>query len=224
MPSALNQAFQCEAVPPEIMDQLWAAGWRHFGDLFFRYSETEDMGGLNHITPLRMDLVRFTPSKSQRRVLRKNADLRTEFVPAELSADVHAMFEKHKARFQTNVPEGLSSFLSQTPATVPCPCLACQVWSDGVLVAVSFLDIGAQATSSVYGIFDPDYSARSLGIFTMLKEIEFSMARSSQYYYPGYATHEPSAYDYKKKFAALEILDWETGTWQTLADRQEAVE
>lgn len=215
----LNQAFQCDAVPPEVMDQLWAAGWRHFGEIFFRYSEMDDAEGLRHITPLRMDLAKFAPSKSQRRVLRKNADLHTEFVPATLSEEAQAMFARHKARFESNIPESLGTFLSPQPATVPCECLECRVWSGDVLVAVSFLDIGFQSTSSVYGIFEPDYSSRSLGIFTMLKEIEFSQAKGCQFYYPGYATEEPSAYDYKKLFSALQLLDWPSGDWLALQQR-----
>jgi arginine-tRNA-protein transferase len=47
----------------------------------------------------------------------------------------------------------------------------------------------------------------------MLLEIEFSRRRGSAFYYPGYATREPSAYDYKKQFQGLEVLNWETGAW-----------
>lgn len=224
MQHALNQAFDCAAVPGEVMDQLWAAGWRHFGTLFFRYSEMEDAGGMLHVTPLRMDLGRFTVSKSQRRVLRRNADMRTEFAPARLSEEAREMFHRHKLRFENNVPETLECFLSDEPGSVPCECVECRVWWGDVLVAVSFLDVGVRATSAVYGVFDPDYGSRSLGVFTMLKEIEFSQARGAAHYYPGYATREPSAYDYKKRFAGLEVLDWADGTWRELpaagADRE----
>lgn len=70
MSPILDQAFRCSSVPPEIMDQLWAAGWRHFGESFFRYNVSIDESGVKTITPLRLDLEKFRPSKSQRRVLR----------------------------------------------------------------------------------------------------------------------------------------------------------
>lgn len=214
MSEILNQNFQCPDVAPEMMDRLWAAGWRHFGSLFFRYNFSMDEAGVRTITPLRIDLEAFHPSKSQRRVLKKNADLHFEFVPAELSEEAREMFQRHKARFKDNVPDDLETFLSDTPATVPCPCVECRVFLDQSLVATSFLDVGKRATSAVYGLFEPEHAERSLGTLTMLKEIEYSREQGCRYYYPGYATQEPSAYDYKKQFHGMEVLDWADGTWR----------
>lgn len=196
------------------MDQLWAAGWRHFGEMFFRYDLSIEEDQVKTITPLRLDLQAFRPSKSQRRVLRRNADLRREFVPARLSDEACAMFHRHKNRFQENVPDELNTFLSSEPASCPNTCVECRVYEAEKLVALSFLDIGCEATSAVYGMFEPAYSTRSLGIYTMLCEIQHSLDQGCRYYYPGYATKEPSAYDYKKHFSGLEILNWETGTWE----------
>ena len=217
MSSAINQTFLCESVPDPVMDQLWAAGWRHFGEMFFRYSLSIDEDHVKTITPLRLDLQAFQLSKSQRRVMRRNADLRCEFVPASLSAEAREMFHRHKNRFQENVPDELDTFLSIEPATHPNTCLECRVCEGDALIALSFLDVGSEATSAVYGMFEPEHSWRSLGIFTMLCEIQFSLDRGCRYYYPGYATQEPSAYDYKKHFSGLEILNWHTGSWEKVA-------
>ena len=167
------------------------------------------------IQPLRVEVHGFIPTKSQRRVLRRNADLRCEWSPAVISPEVQTMFDHHKLRFTENVPESLSVFFSADPAKVPCECLSLRVWSGERLVAVSFLDIGQRATSSVYGIFEPEESARSLGVFTMLKEIEWTQSHGRLFYYPGYATREPSHYDYKKQFAGMQYLDWEEG-WHVM--------
>lgn len=213
MTPLLNQAFSCESVPPEVMDRLWAAGWRHFGESFFRYNVSMDSEGVKEITPLRLNLEDFRPSKSQRRVLNRNRDLRHEFAPATLSHEARAMFHRHKGRFRENMPDELETFLSATPGSVPCECLECRVFDGSELVALSYLDLGGRATSSVYGMFEPVHSKRSLGIYTMLLEIEYSRRRGCAFYYPGYATREPSAYDYKKQFQGLEVLNWETGAW-----------
>jgi arginyl-tRNA--protein-N-Asp/Glu arginylyltransferase len=216
MLSALNQAFECPAVPPDLMDKLWAAGWRHFGCNFFRYNFFPDNDGVRTITPLRVDLARFRFSKSQRRVLRKNADLRCQFSPATLHDADRAMFDRHKARFKDNIPDSLDHFLSTEPASVPCTCLECRVYLDDQVIALSYLDMGETASSAVYGLFEPAHSQRSLGTYTLLKEIEHALSLGHRYYYPGYATREPSSYDYKKRLSALEELDWETGTWVPL--------
>jgi arginine-tRNA-protein transferase len=214
----IEDAFLADHVPPELMDQLWASGWRHFGKLFFRYATQEDEhGGQDVIQPLRIDLQRFELSKSQRRVLRRNAEVQVVFQPAGRGPEAEALFHRHKARFTQNIPEDLGSFLSEEPATVPCACVECRVTLEVNVVALSFLDVGAQSTSSVYGLFEPEHSPRSLGIFTMLKEIEHSRERGCRWYYPGYATLGPSAYDYKKRFSALQYLDWESGEWRELS-------
>jgi arginine-tRNA-protein transferase len=85
------------------------------------------------------------------------------------------------------------------------------VYLEDHLVGVTFLDLGASATSAVYAIFDPAHRKRSLGILMMLRSIEFSRGDGFRYYYPGYAYREPFAYDYKKQFAGLEWLDWQLG-------------
>ena len=57
MTPAFDEAFICDSVPAEIMDRLWAAGWRHFGSYFFRYStQPAEDGSPQTITPLRIDL------------------------------------------------------------------------------------------------------------------------------------------------------------------------
>ncbi len=213
MSADLNQHFTCSSVPPEMMDRLWESGWRHFGASFFRYSLNVNDHGVQTITPLRVDLAKFTLSRSQRRVLTKNADLRCEFVPARLSNEARAMFQRHKVRFTENVPDDLDTFLSSDPATVPSPCVEYRVHLGDDLIALSYLDLGEGSTSAVYSMFEPAHSRRSLGIYSILRGIEFSQARGCRYYYPGYATREPSVYDYKKRLRGLEMLDWESGLW-----------
>jgi len=80
------------------------------------------------------------------------------------------------------------------------------------LLAASFFDFGRTSVSSIYGIFDPDERTRSLGIFTMLKEIEFARETGRPLYYHGYAYEGESYYDYKKRFGAIEVFDW-NGNW-----------
>jgi len=207
----------CDAVPAEVMDLLWAAGWRHFGRLFFRYSlQHAAEGEPLHVTPLRIDLKRWQATKSQRRVLTRNADLRWEMVPATLDDDLRAMFERHKGRFRENIPEKLENFLGEAPESGPCDCRMLRVFEGEKLLAASFLDVGQKAVSSVYAVFEPEAAWRSLGTFTMLLELQFACEAGFEFLYPGYATQEPSAYDYKKQFTGLEWLDFATGEWREL--------
>jgi leucyl-tRNA---protein transferase len=197
---------------PEEMDALWAEGWRHFGVFFFRYRRTEMGGRRCTVLPLRVDLARFGPSRGQRRVLARNRDLRLAIRPSFVDDEKIELFERHRLRFRTNVPESLFNFLSSDPASVPCDGVEVCAYAGRRLVAASFLDVGRGATSAVYAMFEPEESRRSLGILTMLAAIDFTRERGGRHYYPGYACREPSAYDYKKNFAGLEAFDWR-GRW-----------
>jgi len=213
----IDDAFICDSVPAEFMDRLWAAGWRHFGRVFFRYSSQQNPnGGTQTITPLRIDLASWTFTKSQRRVLAKNADLRWEIVPTALDDELRTMFQRHKQRFTHHIPDALESFLGPDPEHGPCECRMVRVFEGARLIAASFFDMGQTAASSVYGLFEPEFAKRSLGILTMLLEIKHCRDSGLRWLYPGYATHEPSAYDYKKQFRGTEWLDWSTGEWQPL--------
>ncbi|RYD32446.1 MAG: GNAT family N-acetyltransferase [Verrucomicrobiaceae bacterium] len=197
------------------MDHLWSRGWRHFGCGFFRYNVTlSETGGLLHIQPLRIVLDEFTPSRSQRRVMRKNMDLTVETGPALADSVREAMFLRHRERFTHNIPDSLRVFLPEpNPATTPCECREIRLLDKGRLLAVSYLDCGAEAVSSLYAMFEPDAAPRSPGVLTLLEEIAFARRTGRRFLYPGYATLEPSHYDYKKAFSGLQTYDWQTGGW-----------
>jgi leucyl-tRNA---protein transferase len=207
----MNEYFIEQQVPPRLMDALWAQGWRHFGAYFFRYSKV----GQGDVMPLRMRLESFHPTNSQKRILRRNADLECRFQPAFFNREVEDLFERHKVRFDHNVPDSLFTFIDPDPARVPCKCLSLTVWQGGRLMGMSYLDMGQSSSSSVYQFFDPEEPRRSLGIFMILRCIEYSREGGLQLYYPGYAYHQPSHYDYKKRLGALEYLDWQSG-WRVI--------
>ncbi|MES2707527.1 MAG: arginine-tRNA-protein transferase [Verrucomicrobiota bacterium] len=214
-PHLIQEQGTLATAPPEAMDFLWSRGWRHFGRDFFRYNLTfSETRELRHILPLRIVLDDFTPSRSHRRVMRKNTDLKVEIGPAVVDAAREAMFLRHRERFTSNIPETLGVFLPEPdPATVPCECREVRLLENGRLLAVSYLDCGLEAVSSVYAMFEPEAASRSPGILTLLEEISFARRTGRRFLYPGYATREPGHYDYKKTFSGLQTYDWETGDW-----------
>jgi leucyl-tRNA---protein transferase len=106
----------------------------------------------------------------------------------------------------------LDDFLGPLPAVIPAANVQFSLWKGNRRVAASFLDLGQEAVSSVYAMFDPAEARRSLGILTMLLEMDFARQRGCRFYYHGYAFHEPSPFDYKKQFSGLESFDWQ-GHW-----------
>jgi arginine-tRNA-protein transferase len=214
----INEEFSAPRASPTQMDKLWADGWRHFGTEFFRYNVGFYNTDIRLVIPLRIRLKDFSLSKSQRRVLRRNQDLTTAVGPVAITSESEALFDRHKARFDHGVPRTIYDFVSREPATVPCETIELAVYRNEDLVAVSYLDLGKTATSGVYAMFEPSEGGRSLGIFTMLKEIEYAIDAGKTFYYQGYSYEGNSYYDYKKRFRATECFDWK-GNWERSESR-----
>lgn len=211
----INEEFYAHSVTPEQLDMLLAEGWRHFGTHFFRYNLGLYHDEIRRVLPLRIRLADLKLSKSQRRVLRKNSDLEVKIQPIAITDETHELFHRHKQRFKTGVPRTIHDFLAFDAATDPTQGFEVDVRLNDKLLATSFFDVGKTSISSVYGIFEPAETSRSLGIFTMLKEIEYAIENGKQYFYPGYAYEGESFYDYKKRFSGTEVFDW-NGNWSPL--------
>jgi arginine-tRNA-protein transferase len=211
-PGYINEQFFDDTVEPERMDELLAEGWRHFDFSFYRYNIGEFRGEMRLVIPLRVRLSQFSPSKSQRRTLKRNAGLRCEICPAAITRPANELFERHRRRFKENRPDSLYNYLSIFgPSSVPCEVRALNVYDGERLVAASYFDLGQRSISSVYAIFDPAEARRRLGIFTILKEMEFALETGREFYYLGYCYDGPSFYDYKKQFRGTEAYDWANG-------------
>ena len=215
----INEEFNAECVSPEQLDMLLADAWRHFGTHFFRYNLGVYENEIRRVLPLRIRLADLKLSKSQRRILRKNSDLDVQIQPIEITYETQDLFDRHKRRFKYGVPDTIYDFLSLNPASEPTKGLEVSVRLNDDLLAASFFDVGKHSVSSIYGIFEPTETGRSLGIFTMLREIEYSIETGKEYYYPGYAYEGESFYDYKKRFSSLEVFDW-NGNWNEFSPQR----
>lgn len=74
------------------------------------------------------------------------------------------------------------------------------------LIAMAVLDILDHAISSIYFIYDPDYSHLGLGTVSALREICMSEIMKRKWYYLGYFIPDCDKMKYKGKFGG-EILD-----------------
>jgi arginine-tRNA-protein transferase len=145
--------------------------------------------------------------------LRRNDDLNVVVRPIEIDDAAEALFHRHKLRFDHNIPDSIFDFLPLNADDSPCETKEIRAYKKDVLIAASYFDLGARTASGVYAIFEPSEASRSLGIFTMLKEIEYAIDDGKEFYYQGYSYEGESFYDYKKRFRGTEMFDW-NGYWK----------
>jgi leucyl-tRNA---protein transferase len=195
-----------EQCPPDTIDKIWADGWRNFGTHFFRnqldYLDATEQWV--NIIPLRINLSKFSFSKSQIKLLQKNENqLVVNFKKIHISPSVEDLFYRHTKRFKHNIPDSIYNFLGDAPGEKPTLSLQCGVYDEtNQLLAVSYFGVGEESISSIYAMFDTDFSHLRLGLYTLLQEIAFAQHHQKKYVYLGYAHDVASFYDYKKTFTA----------------------
>lgn len=215
--NVIDESLDMQALPPAVFDAYLASGWRLLGYSIIRHNFSACRGKICRTIPLRIRLEGFAFSKSQRRLLRRNADLKVLASAIDLNAEKELLFKLHTERFRERRPESLHSFLSQNAGTRPVEGREISVYEGERLLACSYFHIGEQVVSGTYCFFDPEFNRRSLGAYTMLLELEMAQQLGKQYYYHGYCYDVPSQFDYKLNFENVEALDWNTGLWQSLA-------
>ncbi len=212
------EEFYALKVTPQQMDLLLADGWRHFGDMFFRYPWSWHEGNFCTVLPLRINTEAFFLRKSQRKIMRvaQDAGVKVIYREAFIDDEKEEIFYQHSQRFKSNIPDNIYTFLHEKPAKIPCKTMECALYDkEDKLYAVSFFDESKNSVSSVYAMFRPEYERLSPGTHTLLCEILYAIENEKKYVYTGYCYDVPSHYDYKKNFHGTEFFDWER-TWATL--------
>ena len=89
-----------------------------------------------------------------------------------------------------------------------------ELWQGSRLISVSTCDPLDDGLSAVYTFFDPDENRRSLGVFAILKQIEYAKKLNLDYIYLGYWVPHSDKMNYKSEYIPLELLL--DGQWRRL--------
>jgi arginine-tRNA-protein transferase len=207
---AAEEAFSSLEFSPELYHDFMNAGFRRAGLIFYRAA----CAGCRECRPIRVPVGEFKPSKSQRRVIRKNEDLDVRVAPPRLTQDKIRLWSDFKVsrRFSNDVgsSDELRDFLYQSPVCT----MEFEYRLKGRLAAVGICDVCSRSISSVYTYYDPDLAARSLGTFSGLWEILYCSVRSIPYYYLGFFVADCRAMNYKERLRPCETLS-HGGVWMT---------
>lgn len=210
----IDESIELTPLEQAVFDQYLLRGWRLLGYSVIRHNFAICRGRICRTLPLRIRLDQaFAFSKSQRQLLRRNADLRAECAPISLNTEKEQLFLRHTERFRDRQTLSLYSFLHRNAHDTPVTGLEYAIYEQDRLIACSYFHLGETAMSGTYCFFDPDFDRRSLGSYTMLLELQMAQQLGKQYYYHGYCYDVPSQFDYKLNFNNLESMDWKTGAW-----------
>ncbi|WP_173021390.1 GNAT family N-acetyltransferase [Lewinella sp. W8] len=208
---------------PSELDRYLFAGWRPTGQSIYTsdFLRTED-DELRGCIQLRLPLAGHQFRKSHRKLLRRNG-ARFRWTTAPAGAPDEAMLEvnrRYMVVHPTKTREDIAYHITGEFDRKVLPTHVLKVFDGDQLVAFSFYDLGENITYSKAGIYDPAYARHSLGIYTMLLEVQQAMDREDQYYYPGYFAPAYPLFDYKIELGKMEYRDILSGRWLLLPDNR----
>jgi len=227
------QEFSASALDPSVYETLLAEGWRRSGSTFYR----DVCAGCRLCVPIRLDSSSFSPSRSQRRAARLNADVSVEAVAPTFSEERYRLYRaylgaRHRPEGDGLPPHGedferasYEAFLLGSPLFDSVGEDASRIveYRDGAgtLLATGYVDVLPGGLSSVYFAFDPAESRRSLGTWSVLRELDLARELGKRYYYLGFWVPGSPKMDYKASFRPFERAH--AGAWVPERDRAEAL-
>ncbi len=201
-----------------LNDSLSKQGFRRSQNVLYRPACAECSACLS----ARIRVADFTPSKSQRRIRRRNAALERRASSPWATDDQYALFRSY---LDSRHSDGgmadmdiyeFAAMVEETPIRSRVVEYD-ETGRDG-LVAVSLTDVLDDGLSMVYSFFDPSMDRRSLGTYLILDHVEIAREAGLPYVYLGYWVPGSPKMGYKSRFDALEI--YRGGAWRPL-DAQE---
>lgn len=190
-------------------DHLLINGWRHFGYYFFM----PNCSNCSSCTPIRTVIEEFKPSKSQRRNLKKNINTTVEIQDLIYSDEIYEIYKKH-SHDKFNQDSSKKDFKESFFADALSGNSKLSLYKvDSKLVGVGFIDISNEGISSIYFCYDTDFSHLGLGVYSVLKEIEYANELGKSYYYLGYYIEGNGSMEYKAKYKPYETLSWDRACW-----------
>ncbi len=175
--------------------------------------------GCQACVPIRVVSEEFTPDRTQRRILRANADLTVSEMPARATAEQFTLFQRYQKNRHADGDMAAMGYYDYRAMIEDTPI------STGILefrdaqdrlLGACLTDWLADGLSAVYSFFDPDEDKRSLGTFAVLWLIGRARLLGLPYVYLGYWVPESRKMAYKARFRPSEILM--SGAWHRLDD------
>lgn len=204
-----------------LNDTLSKQGFRRSQNVLYRPSCAECSACIS----ARIRVADFVPSRTQKRVMRRNAGLERHATSPWATEDQYALFRSyldHRHADGGMADMDIFEFAAMIEETPIRSRVIEYVRPNGAtdsgrhLAAVCLTDLLDDGLSMVYSFYDPALMDASLGTYVVLDHIAIAREAGLPYVYLGYWVPGSRKMGYKAKFDALEI--YKGGKWQSIGD------
>ena len=195
------------------LSELSRVGFRRSGDFVYR----PECHLCRQCLSCRVPAHDFQMNSVQKKAWKRNQDLRMQIMPTHQASQIH--YELYERYINERHADGdmYPPSLDQFEKFLVHSCTESffiELWKDDQLICVSTSDIMDDGLSAVYTFFDPNESRRSLGVFAILKQLEYVKTLNLDYLYLGYWVPHSQKMNYKSQYIPLELLL--DGQWRRL--------
>jgi arginyl-tRNA--protein-N-Asp/Glu arginylyltransferase len=195
------------SMSPEEQAELLARGYRRFGWQVFRPA----CRACSKCRSVRISVQHFSPSGSERRVLRKNAGIRAELHRLFVSKEHVDLYNAYHRFMHQNrgwpLQQITMAAYTQEFLTGASDVGRQWLYFDGDrLVGVSLMDEVPGAISLTYFFYDPGWRELSPGTFSIVNQLMYARSAGLQYAYLGYWVDQCPSMRYKGRFHPRQIL------------------
>ncbi|WP_286267526.1 arginyltransferase [Thalassotalea atypica] len=204
---AVDERFHDQSHYNWLMHQ----GFRRSGDQIYR----PHCQACTACHSLRVMCELFTPSKSQKRLLKKNAQFNIK-ISDTVQDNYYPLYEQYINTIHSDgamYPATKEQFAGFVNCTV-CPVRYIEIWDSNKLISVAVTDELKDGLSAVYTFYDPTYRQSGLGVYSILKQIETSVNLQKPFLYLGYQIDDCKKMNYKNKYFPHQRLI--NQTWQII--------
>jgi arginine-tRNA-protein transferase len=204
-----------------LNDSLSKQGFRRSQNVLYRPSCAECSACIS----ARIRVADFTPSRTQKRIMKAASHLRRNATSPWATEDQFALFRRYlDARHADGGMADMDVFefaamIEETPIKSRVIEYTRPAGPDNAersLAVVALTDVFDDGLSMVYSFYDPDLTHLSLGTFAILDHIAIAREAGLPYVYLGYWVPGSRKMGYKAGFSAVEI--YKGGQWQPLGD------
>ena len=155
---------------------------------------------------MRVPVIQHQISRSEQRVIRRNADIVVSSAAGKFREEHFDLYSRY---INSRHADGSMANPTRNDYHRFLICdwtetLFLEFRLDRHLIAVAVSDIMDSGLSAVYTFFDPEFDARSLGHFAILSQIGEARERELDYLYLGYWIKDCNKMNYKYRYRPLE--------------------
>lgn len=200
--------------PAKLNDTLSKQGFRRSQNVLYRPSCADCAACMS----ARIRVADFKPSKSQKRVTRRNRALERRATSPWATEAQYDLFRRYlDSRHADGGMADMDVFefaamIEETP--IRSRVIEYTDRDSDALTAVCLTDVLDDGLSMVYSFFEPDMARNSLGTYLILDHIEIAREAGLPFVYLGYWVPGSPKMGYKAKFSGLEI--YKGGAWSPL--------